>query len=144
MQPCRVLPMELVFEELDSPEAPKELDKEGKAEWNRIYPILKSKKLITKPDLQLLISYCWIVSRMKYIRKEVTNKKIIVFEHNSQGDKVQKVNKYISAYKDMFNQMVTISARFGFSPADRTKINLPANPKDKEQELENQFIRKHG
>jgi len=130
----------VVFEELSSPTAPAELDQEGKKEWDRIYPILKSRGLITKPDYQMLLNYCWIVSMMKFIRSEINHDNVILFEKNAVGQKVQKLNKYITAYKDFFTQFTAISARFGFSPADRTKINLPKNPTSPDDE--NLFIRK--
>lgn len=140
LQPCRTIKLEVVFDELESAKAPDELDEEGKKEWDRIFPILKSRGLITKVDYQMLLNYCFIVSRMKYVRGKILNEDIIYYEMNAAMQKVPKVNKYITAYKDFFSQMVALSARFGFSPADRTKINLPKQPAS--ADLESEFIRK--
>lgn len=144
LQKCRTVKFEPIYEELDNIKPPDEIKDDDVAvkEWNRIAPILKSKKLITKVDLQMLINYCFLVSRMKYLRDEVKNEDIIQKQIGFGGVQLEKINPKIKVYKEMFTQMVTVSAKFGFTPSDRTKISLPKDPKADTDDLES--LIKHG
>jgi len=45
----------------------------------------------------------------------------------------QVVNPYEKLYDSYFDKMLKLCAKFGFTPADRTRINMPEPIKEKKQ-----------
>ena len=152
---CRILQAEVNYDEICVPAAPDELDPEAKAEWDKYFPLFKGKGLATKADLPLLLDLCFIIARLKFIRSKITNENIVYSENTGKEIKVKtdkgwekrplqipKINPYIKAYVLFIDRLYSLSAKFGMSPADRTRINMPE--KFTKPDLEKEFIRKSG
>lgn len=137
LQPCRTLPNEVDYAVLDDVTPPEMLDAIGKKEWIRIVKILKDKRIITEADVFALIQYCHAYSLQIQIIEKVR------FENLIMKDKAggPLVNPYQREFYKLNNVFNSISARFGFSPADRTKILMPEKFAN-EKNIEDDFIRR--
>lgn len=124
-RPCRTLPNEVNYDALQLPSGPEELDEAGRVEWERLYPQLSSRGLMTAADKALFLEWCFCVGKLHYIRQQLQNDKLIYAFKNRDGEKIPKVNPYIKAYDLFISKLLSISARFGFSPADRTRVGMP-------------------
>lgn len=127
------------YEGLVVPITPTELPDEGKKEWDTIYPLLKSRELVTKADYRMLVEWCFVISQLKIVREKMTAPEFEWIEYSDKG--VPILSKWLIAYNHLFNRMVTLSGKFGFSPADRTRISMPKSVHDDEK-LEQLYIKR--
>ena len=133
-QPCRMHENEPEYDPLTNPVNLNTLDEEGRKEWDAIFPLLNERKLITEVDERLFLEWCQVISKLRFINGQITNDKLIV-KHPYLKDN-WTINPMVKLYDMYFKQMITLSARFGFSPADRTRINMPLPyKKNKEKNL---------
>ncbi len=117
------------------PEPPKDFNKYAKKEWKRIVPELVEKGLLQKIDLGLLevavfhygiYRECWeYIYTEEYIDKSGKRRKkkrnlIDYFKENSSSQKTP----WVSMMKDSFKKYYDIMLKFGFTPVERTKVNL--------------------
>lgn len=116
-------PNEPTFDALSS-DAPKWLDENGVAEWNRIHPLMKERGLATEADLITLSEWCKIISKLRYL-ETVTRNEDMVTDKNMAAGINRVVNPYEKLYDSYFDKMLKLCAKFGFTPADRTRINMP-------------------
>ena len=122
------------YDPLTNPVNLNTLDEEGRKEWDAIFPLLNERKLITEVDERLLLEWCRVISKLRFINGQITNDKLIV-RHPYLKDN-WAINPLVKLYEMFFNKMIILSARFGFSPADRTRINMPQPyKKNKEKNL---------
>ena len=122
------------YDPLTNPVNLNTLDEEGRKEWDAIFPLLNERKLITEVDERLFLEWCQVISKLRFINGQITNDKLIV-RHPYLKDN-WTINPMVKLYDMYFKQMIILSARFGFSPADRTRINMPQSyKKNKEKNL---------
>jgi P27 family predicted phage terminase small subunit len=100
------------------------LDEFGKKEWDRIFPLMKERGLATEADLFGLMEWCRVVAKMRYLATKCTNEDMVVSKNMAAGIN-QVVNPYEKLYDSYFDKMLKLCAKFGFTPADRTRINMP-------------------
>ena len=127
----RVQPNEPTFEPIPEGTCPEWLSDVGKNEWNRLFPLLKERGLATDADLMLLSEWCRIISKLRYL-DSVTKDEDMVQEKKATAGIIDVINPYEKLYDSYFDKMIKLSAKFGLSPADRTKINMPT-PLNKEK-----------
>jgi len=135
----RINKNEPAYEPLHNPQCLNELDEEGRKEWDKIYPLLMGNGLATEADERLLVEWCRIISKLKYLNDKITNETMVVKKNQTAGLNFV-INPYIKLYELYFNKMILLSAKFGLSPADRTRIGMPS-PINKKG-LQNEFIKK--
>ena len=107
---------------LGIPSRPEWLSPEAKREWNRVTRELDRIGLLAKVDRALLASYCdcWgrYVEAVKDLRENGTT---FTTDKGYQGPRPS-----VGIAQKALQQMMQLSARFGFTPADRSKMAAPS------------------
>jgi P27 family predicted phage terminase small subunit len=105
-----------------------ELGRYGRWEWDRLIGDLKSKDVVTGWDIQALAMWCEQVDihwrSAEIIREEGLMIEEIVFSKGEPIGERYKVNPAWKANQDSLNNMIRLSARFGFTPSDRAGISV--------------------
>ena len=99
------------------PPAPSWLPTEGKAEWRRVVPGLRDRKVVTKQDLGILESYCLAVGTVRRMQTTIAAEGDMVT--NDKGD-----TKRHPAFQTMFQALTEsrrLAAELGLTPASRNK-----------------------
>lgn len=122
----RQQPNEPTYAPLSATAGLDQLDEVGMKEWNRIYPLLHERGLATQADEVALLEWCFLVARLRFVRSKITNDTLVVGERLS-------ISPYLKVYDSLFDKMLKMCAKFGFTPADRTRINMPEPIKEKKQ-----------
>lgn len=121
--------------EIGRPTRPHWLLPEAKREWSRIVPELVRLGLLAKIDRAMLSMWCqcWgmYVEAVRDIREHGT-----AFR-TDKGYEGQRPS--VAVMNKMIERMTALSARFGMTPSDRSRISVPQS-EDKDEFAE--FIRK--
>ncbi len=115
------------------PSRPGWLSPEAKREWNRVAPELDRMGLLAEIDRALLAAYCecWAtyVAAVKALRAK---KEAPEADGSAQASLTFTTEKgyvgprpEIGIAKAMVEKMMQLSARFGFTPSDRSKMVVP-------------------
>ncbi len=125
---------------LGIPSRPEWLSPEAKREWNRVTKELDALGLLAKVDRALLASYCecWgtYVAAVRALRAKRLAAERAAAEAGEQSDPGSWLTfttqkgyvgqaPEIGIMKAMTEKMQQLSARFGFTPADRSKMAMP-------------------
>jgi len=117
----RPLPQNEPHPEIGIPTRPEWLSTEAKREWNRVVPELARLGLLAKIDRALISAYCesWAmyVHAIKTIQEDGTT------FVTDKGYIAQRPEVGIA--KAMLEKMGQLSAKFGFTPSDRSKMAAP-------------------
>jgi P27 family predicted phage terminase small subunit len=116
-----------------SPECPKWLCKEAKAEWKQVTSELEHLNMIRSVDKAALASYCQSYARWQQAEAIISKEGQTVQEPiiNKSGELVgYKTRRHpaTSISKDAQAMMHRAAALFGFDPSNRSRINLPDAP----------------
>lgn len=107
------------------PSRPEWLSREAKREWSRVTQELDRLGLLTVVDRALISAYCqaWAdyVAAQKDIQRNGT------YFVTATGYEAPRPSVGIAA--KALQQMIQLSARFGFTPSDRSKMSMP-EPKE--------------
>lgn len=112
------------------PPMPEGLNEYGQKEWEKMTLELSKLGMLTTIDTSQLAAYCNEIGN--YWECEFSRKKVIVREDTDEGKEAAALfyknyfdmaQKHLKAAKD-------IAIQFGFTPASRTRINVP---KEKER-----------
>lgn len=126
-QPDRALPIE--------PPDGVDLGDRGRAEWDRLIGDLKSKEVVTAWDVQALALWCDAVRR-HWDAADLIDLEGLMLEETvyAKGEPIGERYKVHPAWKilqDTAAEMMRLSARFGFTPADRASIQIAPVAKTK-------------
>lgn len=104
------------------PKMPAELPVAAKSAWRRIVPKIE-REILRAVDQTSLADMCICVARMEECERDITERGVLV-----PGDrgKVKNPSCQLSRqYRDAFQRW---SQRFGLTPWDRDRIEMPAAP----------------
>jgi P27 family predicted phage terminase small subunit len=112
--------------------APADLGDYGRQFYTSIGKILVRCKILTDLDKYTWFELCHSVEILMDLRKNLQTEGYCV----GFGDKVKK-NPAATIYNEVSKQFWNNAAKFGLSPFDRRKIDLPvdSNPRDKVREF---------
>jgi len=114
----RAQPNEPTFKSIKQAKNLDELDEDSLEVWNHIFPILSEQKVVTQADEDLLLEYCWLIAKLKYVKSKLQNEAFV------SGPNLTPSN-YFKIYDSLFDKMLKISSKFGLNPSDRTRLNVP-------------------
>ena len=106
-----------------APKCPVDIDKNAKATWKKLAPMLERMNLISEVDGYSLSDLCQIRSRIVEVRKEIDRLKRLGVE-----DHVQDLKPYYVAERALYDQYRKYAADFGLSP--RHRVGLVVNTGD--------------
>lgn len=123
------IPKEAVIE----PPEGAELGKYGRWEWDRMIDDLKAKGVATGWDVNAFVQWCQNLDAYYTAHEIIREEGMMITEpiFSRKGDHVgdrKKIHPAWQAYMAAGQQMLRLSARFGFTPSDRAALNI-APPK---------------
>ena len=111
------------------PEAPAHLSEEALKEWHRAGGFLLNLGLISDLDLAAFAAYCTAYGR--WVEAEQSLKDFGVMLKSPNGFPIQ--SPYLAVANRAMEQMRSLLADFGMSPASRTRVSaVAAEPEDDE------------
>jgi len=108
-----------------APKCPSWLDREAKAEWRRLAPKLEKLGLLTEADGSAFAVYCEAYSRWK--RAALALRKLDVTD--------PAFRKVAVTLEKAAQELRAQGARFGLSPADRGRLDVPAQDEDEDDDF---------
>lgn len=109
---------------------PKYLDKLARAEWVRMWPLLKEVSA-GAIDMASVASYCQCYSYMRKAQSMVDEQGLIVMTPNGQ----QQINPWHSVFKQNAELIKKLAADLGFSVAARKRMGIEAEIKSSLKDL---------
>jgi P27 family predicted phage terminase small subunit len=119
---------------------PNSLKGAARSEWKRIYPILEGMSLVTQADRAALAAYCiaWgtVVDTQRQLNK-LQEKALLEGKDISSAYLMKTatgamVSPLISIRARAMEQVNQFAAKFGLTPSDRGKIEMPEQTKEDE------------
>jgi P27 family predicted phage terminase small subunit len=120
-----------------TPDAPKWLDLEARAEWDRVVPTLVDTGILSKLDGGRLADYCTAHSLAIEATRIYQREGTVV--DSPQG---QKAHPAVVIAKDARAQARHLAAEFGLTPSGRSRVSVPPKPGESEKEIEEDLFGK--
>jgi P27 family predicted phage terminase small subunit len=123
--------------------APRYLSKVAKQEWNRVAPMLAEVGALMETDISILAGYCSAYSAWRECLYLIAKQgQIVTVESQTRTGRTSKPikNPAVALAAENAKIMLSISARFGFTPYDRERIqgiDIPATGDDPFQRFVN-------
>ena len=105
------------------PSCPSHLKGDARKLWRRLAPELHRKQLLTDWDLQMLEAWCVQYAIARRAEAEWAQDGYAVTIRSYRGQRVK--HPALQTMRDAATVMLSISKRFGFTPADRAGISMP-------------------
>lgn len=103
---------------------PEDLSEAAQAVWRRLAPDLVDKKVLTRWDVDLFAAYCTAKAQYDACRT------LMGSQYTVEGSMGQMVKSpYWVEMNEALQQMLRLSARFGFTPADRAGLVVDSDNK---------------
>jgi P27 family predicted phage terminase small subunit len=104
-----------------APDIPEWLDKEGRAEWARVVPILEALRVLTLLDRGILANYCaaWslcVQATRIYTREGLAPKA-------KRGSKMARPHPMVKVATEARAQALRLAAEFGLTPSSRSRVS---------------------
>jgi P27 family predicted phage terminase small subunit len=110
------------------PEMPRFLNREGRAEWKRIIPILCDMGVLTVADGKALAAYCSAYAQLAKAEAAIDKYGLLCVRlEEATGVAELKVNPAVRIKSDALRQMKSFLIEFGLTPASRSKLKINAN-----------------
>lgn len=104
---------------------PRDLGDSGKALWRGVGPLLVSARVLTELDRPMFMLMCSRADTVGRAQETIEREGFTVIGHGG----IQKSHPAINALKNGINDLIRLMEKFGLSPADRNKIDLPVDAK---------------
>lgn len=114
------------------PQPPNYLEKDAKEEWFRVTAELAALKILTNVDISLLAAFCQEVALYRKAIKKMRGKEVITAMNGTMMP-----NPWVGIAHKALDAANKLSAKYGFTPADRTRIGTPPA---KEEDPFDQFM----
>ncbi len=108
------------------PKPPESLKGIGLEEWNRVCKNLLALGMLNDIDLSMLAAYCSEISMYSLFIVEAQKNPIIELKTREGTLKAKKENPFFKMAHEALDKAHAIAVQFGFTPASRTKINMPS------------------
>jgi P27 family predicted phage terminase small subunit len=123
----------------DKVKPPSWLDPVAKKEFKRIVSELSELGLITNVDIVALATYCDAYSDYVKCTKMIAEEGLMV-EYTNKAAETNKVpHPLLTKKKQLHEQMKSLAAEFGLTPASRAKLAMPKQEKKEPDEFERTF-----
>lgn len=99
----------------------------AKAKWRQIAPRLRHARLLTEVDHDLLSAFCVAFARWQEADGMVQKQGQVITSKNGS----EYLSPWLVASSMAFKEMISIAAKFGMSPSDRTRIKIEKDEKEK-------------
>jgi P27 family predicted phage terminase small subunit len=101
-------------------------------EWNDLLPSLKTAGTLENVDLPQLRMYCFNIQIVEECSQILADKGYAVTITNKGGHSYETESPAVATMNKALAVVNRIAAKFGFDPASRTKVAVPAKQKDED------------
>jgi P27 family predicted phage terminase small subunit len=123
----------------DKVKPPSWLDPLAKKEFRRIVSELSELGLITNVDIVALAAYCDAYSDYVKCTKLIAEEGLMVQYTNKAAETNKVPHPLLTKKKQLHEQMKSLAAEFGLTPAARAKLAMPKQEKKEPDEFERTF-----
>jgi len=110
---------------------PEFLTQKAQAEWRRVYPLLRSMRLMTEVDRGALAMLCQTWADYEVATKDIERNGVQTEVLGENGaTKYFAPNPYVAIQKSALASYMKLAAQFGFSPSSRRAILDPKSGDD--------------
>lgn len=102
--------------------APSWMSKDAKAEWRRVFPILRKRRILTTADLGSLENYCLALGTVREMERTLQ-----VEGHVFTGESGPKRHPAVAIQSDAMTRALRLASELGLTPVSRSR---PAVRKD--------------
>jgi P27 family predicted phage terminase small subunit len=108
-----------------TPKCPSWLDKDAKAAWRQIVPMLEQMGVLTRIDVNALARYCRLWSRWRRAEKFIEEKGEVYTLRDEKGN-VRCVQQFpqVGIANKLAQQLTRLEQEFGMTPSARTRIQI--------------------
>jgi len=108
-----------------TPKCPSWLDKDAKAAWRQLVPLLEEMRVLTRIDSNALARYCRLWSRWRKAEKFIEEKGEVYTLKDEKGN-VRCVQQFpqVSIANKLAQQLTKLEQEFGMTPSARTRIQI--------------------
>lgn len=121
------------------PTCPEWLDKEARAEWKRVVPLLDKIGLLTKVDRAALAIYCDQWSIYVSARANVEKYGQVFVERGEDGGVDAKESPYLKIADRAAQRIRTYCQEFGLTPSARGRMQVPGTSEGGVDEFEREY-----
>lgn len=100
--------------------------KDAKAEWKRVFPILRSRRILTRADLGCLEDYCIAQGTVREMERVLQEE-----GHTFQGKDGPKKHPAVTVQSDAMTRALRLASELGLTPVSRSR---PAVRKEDDDE----------
>lgn len=113
--------------------APEWMGKDARAEWDRVYPILVERKILTRADLGILENYCAAIGQAREAGREVARLGLVqlVYAVDKEGNSrviASRKNPAVAIEADAQNRARQMASEFGLTPVARSRPTVQDEP----------------
>jgi P27 family predicted phage terminase small subunit len=105
--------------------APAWMSRDAKAEWKRVFPVLRERRILTVADLGALENYCLALGQVREMERTLQAE-----GHVITSDKGPKKHPAVAVQADAMNRSRLLAAELGLTPVSRSR---PAVRKDENE-----------
>lgn len=118
---------------------PEWMGTDAQAEWNRVYPLLVERKILTAADLGNLENYCEAMGMAREMGREVQRHGAVqkIYALDKEGNSILtgvRKNPAVQVQKDAVNTARLLSSELGLTPVSRSRPSV-AKEDDDEDDL---------
>lgn len=105
--------------------APSWMSKDSKAEWKRVFPVLRERRILTVADLGALENYCVALGQVREMERMLQDE-----GHVINSDNGPKKHPAVAVQADAMTRARLLAAELGLTPVSRSR---PSVRKDEDE-----------
>jgi P27 family predicted phage terminase small subunit len=120
--------------------APAFMGEDARAEWDRVFPLLVERKILTRADLGILENYCEAIGLAREMGREIRRLGAVQLIYQIDKDGNSRVvnsrkNPAVSVQADASNRARLMASELGLTPVSRSRPTVSSE--DDEDDLFN-------
>lgn len=105
--------------------APDWLPPDARVEWDRVFPLLVARRILTEADIASLENYCLAVGQVRQAQLAISQRGLTI--SNSRGT---KVNPAVRIQEGAINRARLLAAELGLTPVSRSRRSMVGEADD--------------
>ena len=108
--------------------APSWMSKDAKAEWKRVFPVLRERRILTIADLGALENYCIALGTVREMERMIQTEGHVV-----KTESGLRKHPAVAVQADAMNKSRLLAAELGLTPVSRSRPSVRKD--DNEQDI---------
>ncbi len=107
--------------------APSWMSKDAKAEWRRVFPVLRKRRILTTSDLGSLENYCLAIGQVREMERTLQTE-----GHYFQSESGPKKHPAVAIQAVAITQSRQLAAELGLTPVSRSRPTVRKDDDDED------------